>query len=236
MKKRVILAASLLFCIELAAAEVSVYFEERAPYVTMENGKLGGIVGSGVQKAFEGSKIAFKYAAIPAKRQLAAIEASNEAVCGVGWFKNPQREAFALFSNPLYKDKPTALLIRKNDARFETLQSVAELAQNDKLTILVKGGYSYGQFLDETIKSSKLKQTQTFEDNQKMAELIASNRADFMFVAQEEAQLLIGAQKDFLAIKSLNDMPQGNKRYLMCSKKVDPSTVQALNNFIDFKE
>ena len=52
---------------------------------------------------------------MPFKRQLITIKANKIKACGIGWFKKTEREKFAWFSQPIYKDKPTVAISKKGN-------------------------------------------------------------------------------------------------------------------------
>ena len=56
-----------------------------------------------------------------------------------------------------------------------------------------------------------------------MLQMIQAGRADFMFLAEEEARYLVeqaGFNMSSFQLIRFPDMPLGEKRYIMCSKHV----------------
>lgn len=215
----------------ILADTLNIYYEERIPYINVtSNNLLEGCVGEVITNALKKSKVDFKFLLASASKQLIEIEKNHQKVCGIGWFKNKDREKFAKFSEVIYQDKPTVILHRSEDLRFEKISNISDLLSKNDLSVLLKSSYSYGEFLDNELKKSNLIKRTTFEDNQKMTQLIGFNRADFMFASYEEGKLLVQKDKSKrLSIKEIADLPKGNKRYLMCSKMVDDSIIEAIN-------
>ncbi|MCX4025070.1 hypothetical protein H0A36_23430 [Endozoicomonas sp. SM1973] len=65
-----------------------------------------------------------------------------------------------------------------------------------------------------------------------MMKMLKANRFNYFIVAEEEAEELVLANKGFFAIHKLSDLPPGSKRYFMCSKKVDNSIIDKINQAI----
>lgn len=71
-----------------------------------------------------------------------------------------------------------------------------------------------------------------------MIRMIMANRADFMFISEEEAAYSIeqaGFAPNELQLIHVRDMPEGEKRYLMCNKNVPDEVIEKLNQFIVFE-
>ena len=69
-----------------------------------------------------------------------------------------------------------------------------------------------------------------------MLQDIITGNADYMFMGRNEAEYLLNENplfKNNLEIKDLNDIPEGEKRYIMCSKIVGKETIDKINNVID---
>jgi hypothetical protein len=75
----------------------------------------------------------------------------------------------------------------------------------------------------------------TIGENSQMVQMIQANRADLMFLAEEEANYLVEQAgfklKDFHLVR-FADMPPGERRYIMCSKLVPDGIIAKLNKAI----
>ena len=104
--------------------------------------------------------------------------------------------------------------------------------------LLTKQGYSYGHWLDRQMLYARphLRSISTVLENHGMAKMIAANRADYMFTPMEEGRNLL-AREDLkgkgLVLAPLSDMPEGETRHIVCSRKVPVEVMQRLDRAID---
>lgn len=229
IKKTLFVLIFLNLTIQSLALEI--IYDPRPPYIIEKNNTITGLVASPLIKSLEKAKINFTLKNKPAKRHLLEIKANKRDVCAVGWFKNPKREKFGKYTNFLYQDRPTGIITRK-DTHIPSDLSLEDLLKITELSILIKDSFSYGKLIDQKLKNTKQKIYIVNESNNKIALMLAKKRADFMFVSYEEAQILLTKQKykDILFFQELKGIPEGNKRYLICSKKVTDKTILRINN------
>ena len=87
----------------------------------------------------------------------------------------------------------------------------------------------------EMIIKYKPREVLTTADNLSMLKMIHSLRADYFFIAHEEAEQLIAESpfklSDFKYI-NFSNMPEGNKRFIICTQKVPDSIIAKLNRAI----
>ncbi|RXJ61632.1 transporter substrate-binding domain-containing protein [Halarcobacter anaerophilus] len=224
-----------LFSNVLIAADsiLEIAYEERIPYVKKENNSLTGLVATPAIKALNEAKISYVLKEKPSKRHLFEIKANVNKICALGWFKNKEREKYAKYTLPLYQDKPFGIIAKKEkNIELENI-NIDKLLNNKKYTVLTKASYSYGNFLDKKIENYKIKKSEVYSNNEKMLTLIERGRADFMFISKEEATLLLKKNnyKNLLFYK-IEGIPKGNKRYLICSKKVPDELIEKINLYI----
>jgi ABC-type amino acid transport substrate-binding protein len=163
------------------------------------------------------------------------IEDNEGCDCAVGWFKNPDREKFAKYTYHIYQDKPQIALAGADNEKLQNGITVDSVLSNPKLTLEVKDGYSYGSFLDGKIVQHKPVIDRTVNENINMLKKIHSKRADYFFIAPEEADGLIessGLPKSDFKYVIFSDMPEGEKRYILCSQKVGDEVIEKLNTAI----
>lgn len=104
---------------------VTLHYIQRPPYMTSSGNSLTGLTGEPSFEAFKNAKIPFVIAETPFARQLHMIEKNSGRDCVIGVFKKPEREAFAKFTNPIYKDQPQIILTAAANAqRFADRKSV----------------------------------------------------------------------------------------------------------------
>ncbi|WP_321314716.1 transporter substrate-binding domain-containing protein [Halarcobacter sp.] len=223
-----------LFTILLKADNpLFIVYEERIPYVEKYSNSIKGLVATPVLKALQYSGVKYKLKEKPSKRHLYEIKANINKMCAIGWFKNIQREEFAKFTHPLYQDKPLGIISRKENENILKNISVDNLLKNRNLSLLSKASYSYGSFLDEKIKNFKTIKKEVYTNNKKMLSMIVAKRADYLFISEEEAKILLNDKAmNNLKFFSVKNIPKGNKRYLICSKNVSNETIKLINKYI----
>ena len=226
--------AALSFASEARAEDdLVIYFHQRAPYSAKQaDGSVRGITADVVTQAMSVSGVPYRWEELPSARQMEVIKRDQAASCGLGWFKRPDRETFAKFSAAIYHDRPTIVVARSNDVRFGGSPSIEALFGNPALTLLTKTGYSYGAEIDAKIKAEKPKARADSSDNRIMLGMVSKERVDYMIMAEEEAKDML-ARSDLadagLAIFPLANPPEGQYRYLMCTKSVPDAVIARIN-------
>lgn len=215
---------------------ITLHYNERAPYLqTLDNGDIAGLTATPAEQALRRAGIAFKWEKTPSNRQIQILEKNASADCMVGWFKNSQRELIGNFSLPLYQDKPTIGLALFSNINIDSGSGLAQVLQNRELRLLVKDGYSYGEHIDALIDELKPRRIKTTVENINMLRMVALDRADYFFIAEEEASELIRQSEfepgDFKYIH-FSDSPDGGQRHLWCSKQVPQHSLDRINRAI----
>jgi ABC-type amino acid transport substrate-binding protein len=203
------------------AGSVTILFHVRPPHAYYDSAhEVAGLLVAPVKAAMTKGHITADWVEMPPARQTEEIKCAIGAVCGLGWFKEPDREAFALFSVPIYHDQPTVVVARQNDARFSDGMTLQDSFRDPSRTLLVKTGYSYGPTIDEWIKALQPHAETSAEANEMLLGMIAQRRADYAIMAPEEANDLLATMPQLAALRvvRLSDAPQGELRYLMCSR------------------
>lgn len=209
----------------LAAPPVlTLHYQERPPYSTLEaDGRVSGLVATPAARALERAGIAFRWERTPAQRQLALIQQGEGVHCGVGWFRNAEREAAGRFNDqPLYRDRPFVALVR-DGAAWPPDGRAADALAPGALRLLAKDGFSYGPYLDGLIARTPAAVLRTPAELDAMARMLAAGRADWMIVSPEEAPALLARVPDGgrgLRRVRLPDVPIGEARHLYCSRAV----------------
>ncbi len=218
-----------------ACAQVTLHYNERPPYLMGKDGQLTGLTGSPAVAAFKAAGVPFTLQSSPSARQLVLIKENKAMDCGVGWFKNEEREGFGKFTKPIYQDKPQIAMTSAKNTKVKDGASLESILGDKGITLLVKQGYSYGKTLDAMIAKLQPKSTSVFVENVQMLQMIQAERADYMFVAPEEADGLIAAANISPAEfrkANFSNAPNGENRYILCSKNVPDETITKLNSAI----
>ena len=228
----------VVFGVVLAAAGavhaqdvIDLHFYVRPPYMVVgADGQISGLTADPAKAAFEAAGVRYRWQQTPARRQLVVIENGAGLDCGVGWYKTPEREHFGTFTAPLYRDKPTVAIARK---QFQPAQkSLAGIVADPAVRVVMKMGLTYGRDVVETMAKAKAQVQTVTTEQATLARMVASGRVDFMFSPQEEAEVLVADVEragEGLKVLSFSDIREGGTRHILCSKRVGDLTIAKLN-------
>lgn len=230
-------ACLLVPAVGRADEAIQLDYNDRPPYqVPAADGSAAGLTATPAARAFKGAGIAMRWAKVPTNRQLFNLKANTDLECGIGWFKNPERLLFAKFTKPIYRDLPTVALAN-NQFKAPPGAKLEDVLALPGVRVLAKDNYSYGPFIDGLLARLKPTVIRTTSENSLMVEMVRLGRADFMFVAEEEAKYLTeeaGSSMAEFHLVRFPDMPKGERRHLMCSLRVPDDLIARLNRAIDF--
>ncbi|GAB2879248.1 hypothetical protein GCM10027277_55650 [Pseudoduganella ginsengisoli] len=208
------------------------------------DGAPTGLTGTPAANAFRDAGIAVTWMMAPTNRQLAMVKDPQQPSCAVGWFRNAERERFARFTKPIYRDKNWILLANAGYTMPEGA-TLEQLLQNPETRILVKENYSYGPDIDAMIVRGKATVAVSAGSTDQLLQSVSGGAVDFMFVSEEEGQYAMsrrpgasgpqngrGAGLRLLRPKGL---PHGAERHIMCGKSVPDSVIERLNKAITFR-
>ncbi len=207
-------------------------FNERPPYlIEAPDGSPGGLTGAPAARAFRAAGIAVHWRRVPTNRQLALLKEDNAMHCAIGWFHTSEREQFAKFSKPIYRDSDWVALAHVSyvAAAGGTLD---QALQERGTRVLVKDKFSYGRALDAMLARRRPIVAVSTATMQQMAQEVGAGTVEFMFASDEEARYLIahaGAQASALHVIHFRDMPRGETRHIMCGKNVPDALIDKLN-------
>lgn len=222
-----------------ALPTITLYYNDRPPYlVPAADGSASGLTGSPAAAAFKAASIAVQWAKVPTNRQLMSIRRDAGPECAIGWFRNAEREQFAKFTKAIYRDLPTVALASRDFKAVREGSRLEDVLAMKGLRVLAKDNYSYGPTIDALLARLKPTIIYTTSENSAMVEMVRFNRADFMFVAEEEAAYLVEeaglSAREFHLIR-FADVPRGERRHIMCSKQVPDEVIARLNRAITFE-
>ena len=233
----ILLAVSISFIFSMpvkAQNPIQLYYFERIPYaVKSDQSEVTGLCATPAARAFKKAGIPFQWKKMPFKRQLTTIKHNKKKACGIGWFKNPEREAFARYTDVIYQDKPAITISRKGNQALERHSDLKILLQDKNVKLLVKDGFSYGAYIDGLIKKYDPQVVAVATStNIQMLQMILAGRADYYFTSEEEAEHIIttaGYGVSQFQLQHYSDMPAGNRRYITCSQQVPQETIDLIN-------
>jgi len=228
---------SILLCcgglFPAAAESIDLAITSRPPYYVFEkDGSVSGIIATPVQRIFTAAGIEFRWVDLATNRQLKVVKDNKSRVCAVGWFKNPEREKFAKYTEAIYQNKPLIAMVRKDNEAVKAHRTLRDLMKDRGLRMGKKLGYSYGPLVDGLVQELAPIVVETAQNNIKMTRMLVGRRFDYLISAPEEGEYLIeelGFARDVVTMVGFDDLPPGNKRYILCSHSVSDQTIEKLN-------
>lgn len=212
--------------------KITLHYNQRFPYTYEQLDDVVGLTATTAGDAFRSANIPFCWQKTPFKRQLIILAGNSGQDCSCCWFKTSKRQKYAKYTKALYRDNPQVAIAKSNNSKVIDGLKVEDLLKDRSMKMLVKGGYSYGLFLDNLIERCHTEKETVVVENYQMLKMIALGRADYFFVAEEEAFALIhlprSLRHDFKLVH-FSDMPQGLDRYIMCAQQVSDTIIQGLN-------
>lgn len=228
----------MVTCVLLApcalAESVLMVYRDKPPYSYVDNGVAKGFLLERTRRIMQRAGIESQFREIPPKRIFLEIQRDEQAICSFGWYKIAEREQYARFSAPMHQDRPHVVLAgpRSVDAvrRHASLKS---LMSDASLIVAGADGVSYGADLDLMISKFAGKRDFTLQSPLQVVKKIAAQRADFMFIDQEDLDYLTESSADFrrdgLVRIEYADMPAGLKRHILCSHRVSEDAMRRIN-------
>ncbi len=243
MNKIAIITLSLLllpFSAYTNQPQIIISVLERAPYYYIKNNQPRGFILEWQLDILKQARVPFTVrSSNSAKGILNRIQRNKNPICSPGWFKTKKREKFGQYSDIIYQNKPLVVLTRVGDTRFDSIRSIKKLFLNKGLSIAINESFSYGKHIDNLIEEIKPNLIKVDTSQKNLFRMLIKGRFDYMLSTPEEISSLILAEglklSDF-SIRMMTDIPPGNKRYLLCSKKVSPKTIETINQAIQNSE
>ena len=236
-RSAILIVASLALPFACAAENtINVAYSERPPYmVTMPDGAPSGLTGTPTANAFKAAGIPVNWRNVPTNRQLLMLHDPKALNCAVGWFWTAERDGYAKFTKPIYRDKDWMVLANTAlAARGDT--SLHELLQRPETRIIVKDNYSYGAELDKLLAPRKTNLAISTAAAGRMVQSVSKNVVDMMFVSEDEGNYIMAHhpadETRNLRLLHFKDMPRGPERHIMCSKSVPDDVINRLNKAI----
>ncbi|MBZ2171567.1 substrate-binding periplasmic protein [Nitratidesulfovibrio sp. SRB-5] len=223
-----------------APRELAILAFHRPPYYTFDHGVAGGILVDAVRRVLDAAHIPYHVTEMPPKRIVALFEQDPTAhACAPGWYRTREREQFARFSAPIYRNLPPVAVLRA-DAALQSgrARGLTGLLATG-LRLVLRGGFSYGPALDEALARSRAPVYRSTADNAALLEMLASGRYDMTLMEQEEATELLRRSPRLLQALQLvpltgqDALPgQPQTRHLMCGRGVDETTMRRIDDAI----
>lgn len=230
------LPAFSTICAESSGKPLLIFYFHRPPYyVERTEGEPTGFLVEITRMVFRKADIPYKFLKMPPKRILLRIR-QKEYSCSVGWFRNAERELFASFSSPIYRNKPLCIVMRKSQvAGFPSRPTLQRIFESG-LTLGVIDSFSYGAWVDDKIAKLSPRLYKFSGNQSNVLNMIMKSRLDYMLMAPEESHYIFNNNqevRDKLKCIRIADAPEGNLRYLMFSRGVDQRIIERLNAAIE---
>jgi len=248
--------ASLAIHTPALAEPLEVLYIERPSYYYTHEGRPDGFLMQLAVSIFDEAGIDVTYSSVPPSRILARLK-SGARECSVGWFKRPDREAYALYTLPIYRNRPLVLVHLWNDeARFSGLSRLSEVFSDKSLRWGIVSGFSYGDQVDEMRGRLHPVTVEATASQSQLLRMLALGRFDYLLISPEELDALAMASEAIqgysfssvpddaspspggsirrgdVAVRELLDIPEGNLRYILCARVVGQEVIQILNRAI----
>ncbi len=232
-----IVLANLFRSAGVDAKDLEILYHDRPPYYAQQDdGEVAGIVATPINKSLRAAGIPFRWVSRSGNAQIKIVKRGKDFACAAGWFKNPEREKFANYSLPIYRDKPQVIVMRTDNEKAMQHSTLRELFNDPSLKFGAKLGYSYGGFVDGLIAELNPKVMRNTQDSGGMVRMLLGRRFDYFIAAPEEfASLTVRlgiAGEDIMSIR-MKDIPPGNRRYLMCSKAVPKELIRRFDEALE---
>lgn len=213
-------------------------FRDKPPYSYVSSSGMTGFLLERTQEILGQAGIPATFQDMPPKRIFSEIQNSGKPICSFGWYKIPEREAYAWFSKAIHTDKPHAVLFAGHSAAsVGKHKTLASLMADPALTLSLADGVSYGPELDPMIARFPGQVDRGGIAPLQVANKVARGRADFMFIDQEDYAHLLKTNPAFrdenMVRFDFPDMPPGLKRYILCSQQVSDSVRRRIDAAID---
>lgn len=215
-----------------SAQTLTVAWREKPPHQYLENGKEKGALLELSKRVFADAKLTTKFVDEPAKRIWHNFSKGTKNYCSFGWYKIPEREAIAQYSDSLYKDPPHTLLVSNSELnKVQSHKNLKSLLADGSLSLAIVDGVSYGEVLDNLFLSSKNKIIRSSAAPMIMVRMVNANRASMMLIDREDWHYLSAKEGQLadLTQVDIDGMPAGLDRYIVCSKDVPAVVMGKIN-------
>ncbi|MFS2007925.1 substrate-binding periplasmic protein [Duganella sp. CT11-25] len=218
-----------------APQQLTVAWRDKPPYHYVAADASRGFLLERAQQIFKSAGVPARFVSEPQKRIWANFQHGATNYCSISWYKLPEREAIAQYTQPIHEDLPHTILISPSAvARVRSHATLDSLLADPDLTLGVVDGVSYGPALDLMIKNSKNHVMSRTVETTLMMRMLTAGRASYMFVDREDWDFFRQKEKVMQAAVQydLPGMPAGMRRHIVCSKDVPQETMDKLNKAI----
>jgi len=215
------------------AADLVLYYEERPPLMSRQDGQLTGVQGAPAMAILQRAGLTAELREAPVARQVAMISRNAEPACALGLYRTAEREKLGKYSKlPVYSSPPQSLMIRK-DGRLKDVHRFAAVLQSPSVSLVLRLGYSYGAETDKALAEGSAKLIRSSDHSMARARLVLLGLADATLFTDEEGEALIkqlGEAGAVLELRRLPDAPPGEGRHFFCNKALPDKQLRAIDD------
>ena len=233
--------AGLLLALAGASADgsesITLRYNESPPLQVTAGASASGLVATPALRAFAGAGINYRLIVTPVRRQMAILQENREAACMLGWRRTAAREQVGQFTLAVYQGRATGALARADNGAVRDGAPLRATLADPALRALVKEGTSYGDAVDAALADAPLVIVSTTTDRANMLRMLLARRADYMFIAADEAEAILADPAfvmDRKAFKfvAFSDVTDGAGLSLWCTRRVPAAVMERLNGAI----
>lgn len=217
-----------------AAEPMDIIFSDRPPlYYQAEDAKgrpeMRGTVYQQVHDVLDAAGLEARFLRQPTARAVSTIRNGERPACGLGWFKTPEREQFASFSEPIARDKPWVVVIQsRHEAAARAAGSLRRLLSLPGLQPSLLGGITHGVELERLLTEAKVPRAMV--DPITNLKMIERDHGHYTLLPQgvfEHYASTVNPQTRLKPI-TMADIPAENL-YLMCNRRVGADWMARFN-------
>ena len=205
------------------ALELVFAYPERPPYNYTVDGKARGFLVDVTSRIAAEAGIKAVFQEMPAARILEEVRDEKSTLCSIGWFKTPERETFALFTRPIFRDLPlVAVALQRRQHLFAGKTTLRALAEDHSLTLGLVQAWTYGASAGEIIGKAKPR-VMLAPDQPRQARMLAAGRFDYTLARLGELPEIAsqaGLPRSALLVIPLTDLSDQGVRHILCGRGV----------------
>jgi polar amino acid transport system substrate-binding protein len=210
-------------------------FPENPPLSYTNGAGPRGLFIEALRQRSASTNLVLSFDSRPAKRILAEIEANRSPICSLGWYRTAEREAFAKFSRPIYRDRAITIVSALPASTFAEAGSLSVLLARGTYRIGAISGLSYGPEVDRILaghQSMVMRPTVTVEQ---MLRMVVAGRMPLAVVTEEHLNWFLEREPGDTRLTrlALSDLPKtGPQRYIMCSRRTPDEFIKRIDALI----
>lgn len=210
--------------------EITLHYYDRPPFMVEKNHIPTGLTADLVLQVFKEADVSYRLKKTPARRQLRILKENQGSDCSLAFKRSQERDLFTQSTLPIYLDGPWVLI---SSPRLNLSSNIETVFGNKNLLVILFSRFTYGTRIEEMLVKYSPKTLTIDGEVSRIYEMVKNGRADIALVTKEEAEYRDKENPGSFRIYHFPEFgPNGESRYIMCSKKVSQSTMMKLNNAI----